>query len=94
MAHWEVDVQVDFFLAKSGVNNLVGGLFAGKTLIYSDLYHIVLRIVPKYASEAEDSAILVSSHIDTVFSTYDSLIIINLDSYIAVIIFLTVWISL
>lgn len=69
MAHWEVDVQVDFFHAKSGANRMVSGLFAGKTLIYSDLYHIILRILPKYASEAEDNAILVSSHIDTVFST-------------------------
>lgn len=69
MAHWEVDVQVDFFHAKSGANRMVSGLFVGKTLIYSDLYHIILRILPKYASEAEDNAILVSSHIDTVFST-------------------------
>lgn len=76
MAHWEVDVQVDFFHAKSGANRMVSGLFVGKTLIYSDLYHIILRILPKYASEAEDNAILVSSHIDTVFSTYGSFIVI------------------
>ncbi|XP_047313520.1 endoplasmic reticulum metallopeptidase 1 [Impatiens glandulifera] len=69
MAHWEVDVQVDYFHAKSGANRLVGGLFKGKTLVYSDLKHIVLRVLPKYASEAEENAILVSSHIDTVFST-------------------------
>ncbi|KAG8380490.1 hypothetical protein BUALT_Bualt06G0020800 [Buddleja alternifolia] len=67
-AHWEVDVEVDLFHAKSGVNNLVGGLFKGKSLVYSDLSHIVLRITPKYASEAGENAILVSSHIDTVFA--------------------------
>ncbi|CAN1237968.1 Endoplasmic reticulum metallopeptidase 1 [Linum grandiflorum] len=68
-AHWEVDVEVDLFHAKSGANSLVSGLFVGKTLVYSDLTHVVLRISPKYSSEAEDNAILVSSHIDTVFST-------------------------
>ncbi|CAI9754547.1 unnamed protein product [Fraxinus pennsylvanica] len=67
-AHWEVDVEVDFFGAKSGANNLVGGLFNGKTHVYSDLNHVVLRILPKYASEAGENAILVSSHIDSVFS--------------------------
>ncbi|KAL3650018.1 hypothetical protein CASFOL_006421 [Castilleja foliolosa] len=67
-AHWEVDVEVDLFHVKSGANNLVGGLFKGKTLVYSDLNHIILRIVPKYASEAVENAILVSSHIDTVFA--------------------------
>lgn len=71
-AHWEVDVEVDLFHASSGANILVGGLFKGKTLVYSDLKHVVLRISPKYASEAADSAILVSSHIDTVFSAYVS----------------------
>uniref|UniRef100_A0A2P2KJY6 Vacuolar membrane protease n=1 Tax=Rhizophora mucronata TaxID=61149 RepID=A0A2P2KJY6_RHIMU len=69
MAHWEVDVQLDFFHAKSGANRLVSDLFMGKTLVYSDLNHIILRILPKYASEAEENAILISSHIDTVFST-------------------------
>ncbi|CAN1797941.1 Endoplasmic reticulum metallopeptidase 1 [Linum perenne] len=68
-AHWEVDVEVELFHAKSGANRLVSGLFVGKTLVYSDLTHVVLRILPKYSSEAEDNAILVSSHIDTVFST-------------------------
>nr|XP_043609809.1 endoplasmic reticulum metallopeptidase 1 isoform X1 [Erigeron canadensis] len=67
-AHWEVDVEVDLFHASSGANILVSGLFKGKTLVYSDLKHVVLKISPKYNSEAEDSAILVSSHIDTVFS--------------------------
>ncbi|KAH9768336.1 peptidase M28 domain-containing protein [Citrus sinensis] len=64
--HWEADVEVDFFHAKSGANRVGTGVFKGKTLIYSDLNHIVLRILPKYASEAGENAILVSSHIDTV----------------------------
>ncbi|XP_057784621.1 uncharacterized protein LOC131001975 isoform X1 [Salvia miltiorrhiza] len=67
-AHWEVNVEVDLFHVKSGANNMVGGLFKGKTLVYSDLNHVVLRITPKYASEAGERAILVSSHIDTVFA--------------------------
>ncbi|KAH7662648.1 Zn-dependent exopeptidases protein [Dioscorea alata] len=67
-AHWEVDVQVNLFHAKIGANRLSGGLFKGKTLIYSDLKHVLLRILPKYLPEAEDNAILISSHIDTVFS--------------------------
>lgn len=74
MAHWEVNVEVDIFHANSGVNRLVSGLFKGKTLVYSDLNHVVLRILPKYSSEAGENAILVSSHIDTVFSTYASII--------------------
>lgn len=73
MAHWEVDVQVDFFHANSGANRMVGGLFKGKTLVYSDLNHVVLRILPKYASEEGENAILVSSHIDSVFAGYVSL---------------------
>nr|GMD30216.1 endoplasmic reticulum metallopeptidase 1 isoform X1 [Ipomoea batatas] len=68
-AHWEVDVEIDLFHSNSGANHLVGGLFKGKTLVYSDLNHIVLRISPKYGNKAEGNAILVSSHIDTVFST-------------------------
>lgn len=68
-AHWEVDVEVDLFHAKSGANRLSTGLFAGKTNVYSDLSHVVVRIVPKYVPEARDQSILVSSHIDTVFAT-------------------------
>lgn len=71
-AHWEVDVQVELFHATTGANRLVSGLFNGKTLVYSDLKHVVLRIVPKYLPQAEENVILVSSHIDTVFSTYAS----------------------
>ncbi|CAL9752585.1 unnamed protein product [Musa acuminata subsp. burmannicoides] len=68
-AHWEVDVQVDLFHAETAANHLSKGLFKGKTLVYSDLKHVVLRILPKYLPEAEDNVILVSSHIDTVFSS-------------------------
>ncbi|XP_078427895.1 Zn-dependent exopeptidases superfamily protein [Wolffia australiana] len=68
-AHWEVDVEVDLFHARTGASRLTKGLFKGKTLLYSDLKHVVLRIKPKYLPEAEERAILVSSHIDTVFST-------------------------
>ncbi|XP_050250124.1 uncharacterized protein LOC126697256 isoform X4 [Quercus robur] len=68
-AHWEVDVDVEAFHVRSGANQMAGGLFMGKTLLYSDLNHVVLRILPKFESEAAQNAILVSSHIDTVFST-------------------------
>ncbi|RDX80741.1 Endoplasmic reticulum metallopeptidase 1, partial [Mucuna pruriens] len=68
-ALWEVDVEVDLFHAKSGANHLSSGLFAGRTLVYSDLNHVVVRILPKYVSEAREQSILVSSHVDTVFST-------------------------
>lgn len=68
-AHWEVDVEVDLFHVDIGANRLVSGLFKGKTLIYSDMKHVILRILPKYLLEAEENTILVSSHIDTVFST-------------------------
>ncbi|RAL42744.1 hypothetical protein DM860_009251 [Cuscuta australis] len=67
-AHWEVDLEIDLFHSKSGANHLVGGLFKGKTLVYSDLDHVVVRISSKYETNAEENAILVSSHIDTVFS--------------------------
>lgn len=71
-AHWEVDVEVDLFHVNVGATRLDSGMFVDRTIIYSDLDHIVLRIVPKYAPEARENAILVSSHIDTVFSTYVS----------------------
>ncbi|KMS95274.1 hypothetical protein BVRB_009830 [Beta vulgaris subsp. vulgaris] len=68
-SHWEVDVEVEKFHVKGGANRLNDGLFVGKTLIYADLNHIILRITPKYESEAKQNSVLVSSHIDTVFST-------------------------
>lgn len=69
-AHWEVDVDVELFNAKSGANLMTGGLFSGRTLVYSDLDHVILRISPKYVSRARENAVLVSSHIDSIFSTY------------------------
>ncbi|GMI84843.1 hypothetical protein like AT5G20660 [Hibiscus trionum] len=71
-AHSEVDVEVDFFHPNPGATRLENGMFKGKTVVYSDLNYIVLRILPKHAPEAGenagDNAILVSSHVDTVFS--------------------------
>lgn len=69
-SHGDVDVEVEMFYVKDGANLMNGGLFVGKTLIYADLNHIILRITPKYEPEAKENSILVSSHIDTVFSTY------------------------
>lgn len=69
-AYYEVDVEVDFFHATTGANRLTSGLFRGKTVVYADLKHVVLRILPKFTpNQAADNTILVSSHIDTVFST-------------------------
>ncbi|KAL8159847.1 hypothetical protein V2J09_001384 [Rumex salicifolius] len=68
-SYWEVDVEVELFHVKSGANCLQGGLFNGRTLIYADLNHVIMRFSPRYAPEARENAILVSSHIDTVFST-------------------------
>ncbi|CAL5030978.1 unnamed protein product [Urochloa decumbens] len=68
-AHWEVHVQLELFHTDIGANRLSEGLFKGKTLLYSDLKHVLLRVVPKYMPEAEENLILVSSHIDTVSTT-------------------------
>ncbi|XP_037480021.1 endoplasmic reticulum metallopeptidase 1-like [Triticum dicoccoides] len=68
-AHPDVDVQLELFHTDIGANRLAGGLFKGKTILYSDLKHVILRFVPKYLPEAEENLILVSSHIDTVFTT-------------------------
>ena len=68
-AHWEIDVQLELFHTDMGANRLSGGLFKGKTLLYSDLKHVLLRVTPKYLPEAEENLILVSSHIDTVSTT-------------------------
>jgi len=68
-AQWEVDVQLELFHTDIGANRLSKGLFKGKTLLYSDLKHVLLRVVPKYMPEAEENLILVSSHIDTVSTT-------------------------
>ncbi|KAJ1265823.1 hypothetical protein BS78_08G103700 [Paspalum vaginatum] len=68
-AHWEVDVQLELFHTDIGANRLSSSLFKGKTLLYSDLKHVLLRVTPKYLPEAEENLILVSSHIDTVSTT-------------------------
>lgn len=68
----KVNVQVDYFEPDNGANRLSGGLFNGKTLVYSDLKHVLLRLSPKDLTGAENDAILVSAHIDTVFSAYVS----------------------
>ena len=83
-SYWEVDVEVEHFHVKSGANNLQGGLFNGRTVIFADLDHVIMRFSPKYAPEARENAILVSSHIDTVFSTYASspiLVVVNILLY-------------
>ncbi|WVZ90740.1 hypothetical protein U9M48_037013 [Paspalum notatum var. saurae] len=68
-AHWEVDVQLELFHTDIGANRISSGLFKGKTLLYSDLKHVLLRVTPKYLPEAEENLILVSSHVDTVSTT-------------------------
>ena len=75
-AQGDVNVEVDLFHAKSGAHHPASD--KGKTLVYSDLNHVLLRILPKNASQRlqenqndeADYAILVSAHIDTVFSSY------------------------
>lgn len=67
-APWDVDVEIDFFHAKPGVTNLAGGLFKGKSLIYANLKHIVVRVKPASVPGAEKNSLLVSSHIDTVIT--------------------------
>nr|GMD35327.1 endoplasmic reticulum metallopeptidase 1 isoform X1 [Ipomoea batatas]GME21125.1 endoplasmic reticulum metallopeptidase 1 isoform X1 [Ipomoea batatas] len=68
----DVNVEVELFHANSGVNTLVGGLYVGKTPVYSDLKHVVMRLSPKSSADklrdGEDDAILVSGHVDTVFA--------------------------
>lgn len=69
----DVEVELDLFQAKPGVN----GIFKEKSLVYSDLKHVLMRISPKKnksrllaAPDKEMDSILVSGHIDTVFSSY------------------------
>lgn len=77
-AQEDVEVEVDFFSPESGLNRPATSRYEGKSLVYSDLHHVVLRISPKSVSSsskedvADDnrSAILVSAHVDTVFSAY------------------------
>nr|GMD32100.1 endoplasmic reticulum metallopeptidase 1 isoform X1 [Ipomoea batatas] len=72
-AYGDVNVEVECFHANTGVNTLSGGSYYGKTLVYSDMKHVLIRISSKSAatklrSGEEDNAILVSAHVDTVFA--------------------------
>nr|GMD35325.1 endoplasmic reticulum metallopeptidase 1 isoform X1 [Ipomoea batatas]GMD37040.1 endoplasmic reticulum metallopeptidase 1 isoform X1 [Ipomoea batatas]GME21127.1 endoplasmic reticulum metallopeptidase 1 isoform X1 [Ipomoea batatas] len=72
-AYGDVNVEVQCFHANTGVNTLSGGSYYGKTLVYSDMKHVLIRISSKSAatklrSGEEDNAILVSAHVDTVFA--------------------------
>lgn len=67
-ANSEVEVEVDYFHARPGATQLTGGLFKGKSLVYSGLKHVVVRLHPKYEDSALENAILISSHIDTVIT--------------------------
>ncbi|XP_019198438.1 PREDICTED: endoplasmic reticulum metallopeptidase 1-like [Ipomoea nil] len=72
-AYEDVNVEVECFHANTGVNTLSGGSYYGKTLVYSDMKHVLIRISSKSAasklrSGEEDNAILVSAHVDTVFA--------------------------
>ena len=49
-ALWEVDVM-DIFHAKFGANHMRCGLFSGRTLVYSNLNSVLVRILPRYVSE-------------------------------------------
>ncbi|KAL2653870.1 hypothetical protein R1flu_021998 [Riccia fluitans] len=68
-AHDYIDVEVEIFAPNAGVERLIGGLFFGKTLVYTNLKHIVVRVSPSDYVEAKDFSVLVSSHIDTVITS-------------------------
>lgn len=67
-ANSEVEVEIDDFHAAAGVVQLQEGLFKGRSLVYSGLKHVVVRLHPKYDDSALENAILVSSHVDTVIT--------------------------
>jgi hypothetical protein len=67
-ANHEVAVEVDRFQTAPGIIELKGGLFKGKSLVYSGLEYVVVRVHPKYDDDALKNAILVSSHVDTVIT--------------------------
>ncbi|CAM6082858.1 unnamed protein product [Calypogeia fissa] len=64
-----VDFEVDLFEPGPGLNRLVGGLFYGKSLVYANLRHLVVRISPSDFYKSKENAILISSHIDTVITS-------------------------
>ncbi len=68
-ANADVAVDVDYFYSQPGLLRLTGALFNGKTIVYSGLKHVVVRIGPKYDESASLNSILVSSHIDSVVTT-------------------------
>ncbi|KAG0609983.1 hypothetical protein M758_7G029700 [Ceratodon purpureus] len=65
-ANYEVEVEVDRFQTAPGRIGMKGGLFKGRSLVYSGLEYVVVRLHPKYDDDALENAILVSSHVDTV----------------------------
>ena len=88
-APWDVDVEVDFFHSRPGVSSLVGGIFKGKTLVYSNLKHVIVRVKPASVVGVEKNTILVSAHIETMISVY---VIRHLSIIVHVIVFLyAVW---
>jgi hypothetical protein len=64
-----VDLEVELFEASPGVERLDGGLFYGKSLVYANLRHIVVRISPLDYAAAKENALLISTHIDTVITS-------------------------
>ncbi|CAM6102745.1 unnamed protein product [Calypogeia fissa] len=64
-----VDFEVDLFEPGPGLNRLVGGLFYGKSLVYANLRHLVVRISPSDFYKSKENTILISSHIDTVITS-------------------------
>jgi hypothetical protein len=69
VAYSYVDFEVDLFEASPGVERLDGGLFYGKSLVYANLRHIVVRISPLDFVESKENAVLISTHIDTVITS-------------------------
>ncbi|KAL3685909.1 hypothetical protein R1sor_003931 [Riccia sorocarpa] len=68
-AHDFVDVELEIFTPNPGFERLREGVFFGKTLVYANLKHIVVRVSPSNSVEAKDFSLLVSSHIDTVITS-------------------------
>ncbi|KAJ7560996.1 hypothetical protein O6H91_03G009900 [Diphasiastrum complanatum] len=61
-----VDVEVELFHAKPGVNAKV---FKKRSLAYTNLKQVIVRIASKLSTHAEENSILVSSHIDSVITS-------------------------
>lgn len=67
-ANLDVDVEVDRFQTAPGMIGMKAGVFKGRSLVYSGLEYVVVRVHPKYDDGALENAILVSSHVDTVIT--------------------------